>query len=265
MKFTTTAFSALLAAEAVYAGPVTLVPRASRSSKRSGVARSSRPNQVINGPDASNVSNVAYSSNWAGAVLDGSDFTSVTGTFVVPTPSEPSGGSSSKEYSAAIWVGLDGSSCDTTILQTGIDVNIQGGEVSFDAWYEWYPDYSYNFDGFGISAGDSIKLTATASSTTGGKVIVDNLSTGKSVTHSFSGESAALCETNAEWIVEDFEEGSSLVPFADFGKVTFTDCSVTSSGKSLGVTGSTVNDIKQSGKVLTSCSFGASTVTCSYV
>ena len=42
------------------------------------------------------------------------------------------------------------------------------------------------------------------------------------VTHTFSGESdGSLCEYNAEWIVEDFEEGDSLVEFADFGTVTF--------------------------------------------
>lgn len=41
-----------------------------------------------------------YSSNWAGAVLIGTGYKSVTGTFVVPTPSKPSGGSSSTEVSA---------------------------------------------------------------------------------------------------------------------------------------------------------------------
>jgi hypothetical protein len=33
------------------------------------------------------------------------------------------------------------------ILQTGIDFCIQGGEVSYDAWYEWYPDYAHDFSG----------------------------------------------------------------------------------------------------------------------
>ena len=42
---------------------------------------------------------VQYSSNWAGAVLIGTGYKSVTGTFVVPTPSRPSGGSSSTEVS----------------------------------------------------------------------------------------------------------------------------------------------------------------------
>lgn len=42
-----------------------------------------------------------YSTNWAGAVLIGTGYTSVTGTFVVPTPSEPSGGSSGTEVSVS--------------------------------------------------------------------------------------------------------------------------------------------------------------------
>jgi hypothetical protein len=33
------------------------------------------------------------------------------------------------------------------VLQTGIDFCIQGGEVSYDAWYEWYPDYAHDFSG----------------------------------------------------------------------------------------------------------------------
>lgn len=52
-----------------------------------------------------NNSNVEYSSNWAGAVLIGTGYKSVTGTFVVPTPSEPSGGSSRTEVSGAWFLG----------------------------------------------------------------------------------------------------------------------------------------------------------------
>lgn len=44
-------------------------------------------------------SHVEYSSNWAGAVLIGTGYKSVTGTFTVPTPSAPSGGSSRTEVS----------------------------------------------------------------------------------------------------------------------------------------------------------------------
>ena len=49
---------------------------------------------------------------------------SVTGTFTVPTPS----GSGS----ASAWVGIDGDTCGTAILQTGIDFTVSGGSVSYD-------------------------------------------------------------------------------------------------------------------------------------
>ncbi len=282
MKFFAAAAAALLGAEAVLASPVNLVPRAPRASKRGGVGglRRTQPKVTVAGPTAvSNnavtssethgnaTSNVSYSSNWAGAVLIGSRYTSVTGTFKVPTPSKPSGGSSSTEYSASAWVGIDGDTCSTSILQTGIDFNIQGGRVTYDAWYEWFPDYAYTFDGFDIAAGNVIRLTATAATKSSGSVLIENLSTGRSVTHSFSGQTSPLCETNAEWIVEDFEEGNSLVPFADFGTVTFTNAAVTQSGgTTLGVSGATIIDLRQNGKVLTSCSTsGSSTVSCDYV
>ncbi|KAI1851411.1 hypothetical protein JX265_000355 [Neoarthrinium moseri] len=208
---------------------------------------------------------VDYSTNWAGAVLIGSGYKSVTATFVVPTPSVPSGGSSRTEYAASAWVGIDGDTCQTAILQTGVDFYAQGSSVSFDAWYEWYPDYAYDFSGITISAGDTITITVTATSTKAGTATVANKSTGKTVTHTFSSQSAALCETNAEWIVEDFSSGNSLVPFADFGTVTFTGASATTSSGTVGVSGATILDIKQNNKVLTDCSTsGSSTVQCTY-
>ncbi|CAK7245817.1 MAG: hypothetical protein STHCBS139747_007417 [Sporothrix thermara] len=267
MKFFATAVTAaLLSAEVVLASPVTLVPRASRSSRSTSAIRRSRPMEALPIEEgASNTSDVSYSSNWAGAVLVGSGYKSVTGTFTVPTPKLPSGAKTTTEYAASAWVGLDGDTCDTAILQTGVDFNIKGSTVTYDAWYEWYPDYAYTFSGFSIKAGDVITVTATASSTKAGSVVVENVTTGKSVSHSFSGESAALCETNAEWIVEDFEEGNSLVPFANFGTVEFTGCSVTeTSGAVIGASGAEIIDIKQNNAVLTSCSATSSTVTCTY-
>lgn len=107
-------------------------------------------------------------------------------------------------------------------------------------------------------------MTVTAKSTTSGTATLDNLSTGQTVSHSFSGESAALCETNAEWIVEDFESGSSLVPFADFTTITFTDASAVCGGSTVGTSGTDILDIRQNGQVLTSCSASGSQVSCTY-
>ncbi|KAI1204125.1 peptidase A4 family-domain-containing protein [Annulohypoxylon truncatum] len=259
--------SALLCANMVLAAPGTAMRR-QRAADRIAERRLGRSSNTIQRVDSelgvttkNGTSHVEYSSNWAGAVLIGSGYKTVTGTFVVPTPKAPSGGSSSTTYSASAWVGIDGDTCETAILQTGVDFTVQGSSVSYDAWYEWYPDYAYDFSGIPISAGDTITVTVTASSKSAGTAVVENVTTGKSVTHSFSGESDALCQTNAEWIVEDFESGGSLVSFADFGSIEFTGASVNGG---TGTSGATIIDIEQSGKVLTDCSASGSTVSCSY-
>lgn len=55
-----------------------------------------------------------------------------------------------------------------------------------------------------MSEGDSIKMTVTATSDTAGTAVIENETTGTTVTKSFSGNvEGDLCRTNAEWIVED--------------------------------------------------------------
>jgi hypothetical protein len=135
--------------------------------------------------------------------------------------------------------------------------------LNTSAWYEWYPDYAYDFSGISISAGDEIKTTVTASSTKAGTAVIENLTTGQTVSKSLS-SSYALCEYNAEWIVEDFEEGDSLVSFADFGTVTFSNAEATTSSGTVGPSGATIIDIEQN-SVLTSVSTGSSSVTVKYV
>ena len=133
------------------------------------------------------------------------------------------------------------------------------------AWYEWYPDYAYDFSGISFSAGDSVTVTVTATSTTGGTAEITNESTGQTVSHTFSGQ-PALCEYDAEWIVEDFSTTDGLVPFADFGSVTFTGAAAgTTSGSTVGPSGAELIDIVQDNTILTSVSTGSDSVTVSYV
>ncbi|KAF8070411.1 peptidase A4 family-domain-containing protein [Lyophyllum atratum] len=226
-------------------------------------ARQSLPNQRLNSVESipSNTSHVAYSSNWAGAVYDSypaNSFKSVTATFTVPSPTGADG-------SASAWVGIDGDTCGNAILQTGVDFHISGGVASYDAWYEWYPDYAYTFSGISIRAGDVITTTVTASSTKSGTAVITNKSTGQTVSKSLT-SAYALCEQNAEWIVEDYSQGGGLVPFANFGTVTFSGASATlTSGGSIGPGSATIMDIEQNGKVLTSVSTTSNSVTVKYV
>lgn len=129
----------LLFAEAALAARLTHVRR-DRAAKRA-LERLTKPKiaSTIQDTTSNNDSQVEYSSNWAGAVLIGSGYTSVVGTITVPTPEVPSGGDSSEEYCASAWVGIDGDTCQTAILQTGVDFCVQDGSISFDTWYEWYP------------------------------------------------------------------------------------------------------------------------------
>lgn len=109
-------------------------------------------------------------------------------------------------------------------------------------------------------------MSVVATSTTTGSATVDNLTTKQSVTHTFGlGAQAPLCEQNAEWIVEDFLQNGSQVPFANFGNVTFTNAQATDNGATVGPSGATIIDIQQNGKVLTSSSDTSNSVTVTYI
>ncbi|KAJ4413544.1 hypothetical protein N0V82_008482 [Gnomoniopsis sp. IMI 355080] len=254
--------SILLFAEVVAAARLTQYRR--NAAAKRAMDRKTLPKQTADG--VANSTEVEYSSNWAGAVIVSTDVTSVTALVTVPSVSAGTSSGSSSYSCASAWVGIDGDTCDTAILQTGIDFCVENGETVYEAWYEWYPDYAYDFD-LTVSEGDVISMTVTATSETAGTAVLENQTTGESVTHSFDGNvEGDLCLENAEWIVEDFESDSSLVPFADFGSVTFTDATATIGGETVDAGDYTaIIDIEQDNSVLTSCSASDETVTCTYV
>ncbi|GJE96322.1 peptidase G1 domain-containing protein [Phanerochaete sordida] len=214
-------------------------------------------------PKVTNETHIEYSSNWAGAVLNAGPGTwsTVEGTFNIPVPGPAPGQSVG---AASAWVGIDGDTCGSAILQTGVDFIYEDGGVSYDAWFEWYPDYAYDFSGITISPGDSITAVVETASTTLGYAFIINNSNGQEVGVEISSP-YALCEQDAEWIVEDFEENGGLVPFANFGTVTFNGAVAgTTGGGSVGPAGANVFDIEQ-GSILTSSSVGGSSITVSYI
>ncbi|KIK59735.1 hypothetical protein GYMLUDRAFT_654194 [Collybiopsis luxurians FD-317 M1] len=250
-----------LLATAAFALPSSKERMAARRARR-GVSRQSKPANIITNQvttDVTNTTNEEFSSNWAGAVLIASTATyqSVTGTFTVPNP-QSTGGSS--EQCATAWVGIDGDTCSSAILQTGVDFCVTGSSVSYDGWYEFFPAASFDFSGISFSAGDSVTSSA-------GTLTIKNNSKGQTVSKAVT-SSASLCQTNAEWIVEDFEECSgsscSLVPFANFGSIEFTGASAATSSGSITPAGATIIDIEQNGEVLTSSSVSGSTVSVTY-
>ncbi|KAF1923549.1 acid protease [Didymella exigua CBS 183.55] len=262
MKFSVAFVSAALAG-AVLARPSSLAQRVQsradgtrrhRTQPMVKVGSSVKENAKFVADTGNTTAHVDYSSNWSGAVLEQPSsgyFTSATGRFTVPTPQHV--GSDGTEYSTA-WVGIDGDSCASGLLQAGVDFTVTAsGDVSYDSWYEWYPDYSYDFSNFDVEAGDVIQVDITATSTTKGTVKLTNVSTGKSVSKTLSAPSGSvLCRQNAEWIVEDFEQNGSLVALNNFDSVVFSHASAAlSTGGSDDLSSATIIDLKQGSTVYT--------------
>ncbi|KAI0716194.1 peptidase G1, partial [Cerioporus squamosus] len=175
------------------------------------------------------------STNWAGVVLvtppPGENLTEVIGTFTVPTLAP------SSYMAACMWVGIDRWSWQETgtqgLFQAGVDFWMEDNKLTYDAWYEWAPDTSYNFTGFDISAGDVLTFRLVANSDREGTIYLENETTGQA-------ESKQLVFRNAEWIMEDFY-WYGQVPLADFGSIVFTNASAkTNAGTTVGLENGTV-------------------------
>ncbi|KAG4422182.1 hypothetical protein IFR04_004688 [Cadophora malorum] len=205
----------------------------------------------------------AFSPNRAGAVLlrapEGESFTSVTGTFTVPTPARGQGGGTNTKYSAGIWVGIAANKDQDIVLQAGVTAAITGSTTSFTAWYAWYPGSPIDFTTTQFSArtGDSIKITVSTTSVTEGMVVIENVTANRKVTKVVSAPASLapdeLTAQSAAWMVEGYQLAGEVVPLARFGRVQFTNCAAaTSGGKSMGVTGAGLYEVQTiSGQVYT--------------
>ncbi|KAJ6582123.1 peptidase A4 family-domain-containing protein [Mycena capillaripes] len=176
--FAAALFSYVLFATAAFAAPRSNLN--GRIARRLAGAHLSGPRLPSDGINALavNSSNAEHSTNWAGASWESArgTYKSVTGTFVVPTPKAPSGGSGTY-YTATAWLAL-------MVILAGLPscrpVSISRYlEALYNAWYEYYPDFSNDFIGIPISAGNTITLSVTASSATAGTATITNVSTGK--------------------------------------------------------------------------------------
>ncbi|KAH8803669.1 peptidase A4 family-domain-containing protein [Xylogone sp. PMI_703] len=245
-------------------------PRTARDAVRELAARRGRANMVNS--TTFNDETLRFdqqSGNWGGAAIDISGgVTQVSGTFTVPTPRTPSGGSSRTEYCGAAWVGIDGDlDCQAALIQTGVFWCVQGSETAYEAWYEYIPAASVPYSGITVNAGDSITVNVVKTSATSGTTTLINNSNGQRGTHTFTNQRTSLCGKSAEWIVEDFSSGGSLVPFADFGTVTFTGSTAVVNGQTVTAGGDNAVNIhlNQGRGDLTSTTISGSTVRISYV
>lgn len=78
---------------------------------------------------------VTYDTNWAGAVLTGAGYRTVTGTITVPAVRLPRGTNSNALHAVSAWVGIDGErACPHAILQAGVDMFMNHSSAVYWAW-----------------------------------------------------------------------------------------------------------------------------------
>jgi hypothetical protein len=169
------------------------------------------------------------SQNWAGYVVSGSGFSTVSGSWI-----EPSANCSSGAGDAAFWVGLGGSSGQSNSLeQTGTQIDCtSSGEATQYAWYELVPKAPVKVN-VPIHSGDKISARVTVDGTNVTLALTDN-TTGQTSTQTLQMSSPDT--SSAEWIAEAPSECDATLTecqplnLADFGKVSFSDASATTSG-----------------------------------
>lgn len=198
---------------------VAQVPKSPAPAQPTGVVapRQHAPRRAYPGRPARVIDNVTVSdsSNWSGYAVTGTSFTSAKGSWTVPTVTC----SKTPNTYAAFWVGIDGWNSDS-VEQTGTDSDCDGSSPSYYAWYEFYPNPSYEITSIAVSPGNKMSASVTYSGSEF-TITITNESTGKSYSKSSTVSGAA--RSSAEWIAEApcCTNRGGILPLADFGTVDF--------------------------------------------
>jgi hypothetical protein len=181
--------------------------------------------------------------NWAGYVATGGGpYTSVSGTWTVPSVSCPA--STSDSYSSQ-WIGIDGAVSDT-VEQTGTYADCGGPNAtipSYGAWYEMLGDEAVQGGAqvnltpsvdYPVDAGDSITATVAYDGVSEWTLTINDTTRPWASPFTINISWSAPEDASAEWIAERPElcnnAGCSLATLADFGTTTFTNASAIANG-----------------------------------
>jgi hypothetical protein len=150
--------------------------------------------------------------------------TSINGSWTVPTVKV-----STEDSFSAVWIGVGGQ-FDDTLIQTGTEQDWVRGQGTYSAWYELLPNDAVTIDSLSISPGDSIaaSISLLDQATNAWSIEIHDATSGQWFQKSLTYLSSML---SAGWIVERPTLNDRVRTLADFGQVTFTDCTVTVGGK----------------------------------
>ena len=178
--------------------------------------------------EAGNEPEQQQSLNWAGyAATSSTPFTGVTASWTQPTATCTSG----KQY-AAFWAGLDGYD-NSTVEQTGTEVDCSSGSPTYTPWYEFYPNgQAMTWPGDTVKPGDRLTATVTYAAAAGFKVtLTDTPQVGSGWTATAAETTAqgatSATRTSAEVITEAPTVNGEIAPLTNFGSVNFTGAATT--------------------------------------
>ncbi len=157
------------------------------------------------------------SSNWSGYAIGGGRYTSIAGSWVVPTV-QPS---SQATYSAS-WVGIDGFS-NSDLIQAGTEQDFVQGVAQYQAWWEILPAPETLIPSVTVHPGDHMTVSIAEVGPGSWAITLVDSTTGQqfSTTQPYTGPG-----TSAEWIEEAPSVGGRIAPLADYGTVPFDPGSV---------------------------------------
>lgn len=155
------------------------------------------------------------STNWAGYVSTSGGFTAISGSWTVPRPT----GNGVSTSADATWIGIGGITTNDLIQVGTANQVTASGQVTSVIFYELLPGSAITVSSVSVSPGDVVKASLAVNN---GQwtITATNLTTGRSFATTIGYTSSF---SSAEWIQEDPSySGGVLVPFDNFGSVTFS-------------------------------------------
>jgi len=172
---------------------------------------------------------VNSSRNWAGYVAQSGSYTSVSGSWVVPTVSANGATSADAE-----WVGIGGVS-STDLIQSGTQaITDSSGQITYQAWLETLPQASQSIP-VTVKPGDSVSVSITQTSANQWQIIFNDVTSTQTFQTTVS---YASSQSSAEWIVEAPAVRGGFLPLDNFGTIQFSGGLATANGQTQSIAGS---------------------------
>ena len=161
------------------------------------------------------------SENWAGYAAQGSGFSEVSGSWVIPTV-QPG----KTLATDAAWVGIGGVSSQD-LIQSGTQEITINGQTQYQAWTEVLPAVSKPLN-INVHPGDSITVDIAETSANKWRITFANVTSGQTATKDLNYVSS---HSSAEWIEEAPSDSNGVLPLANFGSITFSNASTLHKGQ----------------------------------